>query len=407
MMKSRTWKWTTLLYQLSVLTLVGTLLLTIIPANAQLSSMRGGNSPEWTAGHRMPHTSQPLRTQNTNANTLHHDVRYKVVPIGVLTGKTNTYLPARAVNNFEHVTGFSFIWYGGDFQSQAVTTRSFIWQNGKLKALPLLSGWPGAAAFGINARDQVAGTAYEIDSNGNFIATAVLWDHGQPTNLGALEPDGNSDARDINIWGVIVGASYDATEELPVAWYGGKTHQLPLLPGQFGGFAFEINDLGMIVGTQWSDTDSIPCLWYWNGTSYTALSLGSFGGQYGQGLGINNLGQAVGWSNYAGDEHGPAFLWNYLHGLQALALLPGGLDAFADNINDLGQIVGFSGTSDGFAPAIWQNGKVTDLQQLVPADTPPLTWSMGNINDLGEIAVNATNPDGSPLALLLVPAGKR
>ena len=405
-MKSRTWMWTAALTRISVLTVAVSLLFAMTPASAQTSSMHGGYSPEWSAGHHMPHTSPPLRTPDAKVNTAPHDVPYRVVPIGVLNGKTNTYLPAKAVNSFEHVTGFSFVWYGGDFVSQALTGQGFIWQSGKLKALPLLSGWPGALAFSINARDQVVGNADKIDGNGNFAQTAVLWDHGQTTNLGTLQPNGNSDARDINIWGVIVGVSYDQSGELPVVWYGGTAHALPLLPGQFGGFAHEINDLGMIVGEQYSDTNLIPCLWYWNGTGYTALNLGSFGGQYGQGLGINNLGQAVGWSNYAGDEHGPAFLWNYLHGLQALALLPGGLDAFAQNINDLGQIVGFSGSADGFLPAIWQNGKVTDLQQLVPAGTPPLTWSMGNINNLGEIAVNATNPDGSPLGVLLAPIGK-
>ncbi len=398
--------WITPLYPFGLLTVAVSLLFTVTPASAQLSSMHDGNSPEWSAGHRMPHTSPPMRTPDAEVNTTQHDVRYKVVAIGTLNGKTNSYLPARAVNNFEHVTGFSFVWYGGDFVSQALTSQGFIWQSGKTKALPLLSGWPGALAFGINARDQVVGNADKIDGNGNFAQTAVLWDHGKPTNLGTLQPNGNSDARDINIWGVIVGASYDSSGQLPVVWYGGTAHQLPLLPGEVGGFAFEINDLDTIIGQQFSDTNLIPCLWYWNGTSYAALNLGSFGGQYGQGLGINNLGQAVGWSNYAGDEHGPAFLWDYRHGLQALALLPGGLDAFAANINDFGQIVGFSGSSDGFSPAIWQNGKVSDLQQLVPLGTLPLTWSMGNINDLGEIAVNATNPDGSPSALLLVPTGK-
>ena len=79
------------------------------------------------------------------------------------------------------------------------------------------------------------------------------------------------------------------------------------------------------------------------------------------------------------------------------------------NINDIGQIVGMSQILDNNGnfvsqrAAIWENGTVIDLQTLVPAGTLPLTFQTGNINNRGEIAVNATNPDGSPAALLLVP----
>ena len=166
--------------------------------------------------------------------------------------------------------------------------------------------------------------------------------------------------------------------------------------------------VGVIVGSQWlDDSNQVPCLWYWNGTGYTAVSLGTFGGNFGQGRGINNLVQAVGQSNYAGDEHGPGFLWDYRHGLQPLSPLPGDTDAEGSNINEFGQIVALSflATPDEFEvrTAIWQNGKVTDLQTLVPPDTPPLNYQIGNINNLGEIAVDASDPDGNPIPLLLVP----
>ncbi len=89
--------------------------------------------------------------------------------------------------------------------------------------------------------------------------------------------------------------------------------------------------------------------------------------------------------------------------------LSGDTSAIGYNINDLGQIVGNSGTaiaSGALSPqraALWEKGTVTDIQTLVPAGTLPLTYLTGTINDLGEITINATNPDGSPDALLLVP----
>ena len=366
----------------------------------------------WTGGNRMSQTSQaPPQVTNGNLETKNHDVRYKVVQIGVLPGKTNTYLTVgRSVNNSGHLTGYSFV-YNGDYNNIFLTGQGFIWQDGKLTPLPKLSGWPAALGISMNDRDQVAGIAGNWDSDGNVLQAAVFWDHGKLVHLGDLQPGWSSLARDINDWGVVVGASYNPDVQLPVVWYGGSVHQLPLLPGENGGVAWEINALGVIAGNQWSDSNEIPCMWYWNGSGYTAVNLGSLGGDYGETNGINNLGQIVGTSLYSNDVHGPAVLWDW-RGLHSLPLLPPDTDGYGTNVNNLGQVVGLSqfyddnGNLISQRVAIWQNGKVTDLQQLVPPGTPPLTYKAGNINDSGLITLDATNPDGSPLGLLLVPIDK-
>jgi uncharacterized membrane protein len=400
---------TTPLRLFGALTLAVSLVTTVVPADAQQSSIHGTGSMMWTGGNRISQTTHPLsQTSFAAMETNNGNARYQVVPIGVLPGKTTSFLTiVRAVNNLEHVTGYSYVYTGDIF----LTSQGFIWQKGKLKALPLLNGWPGAFAFGINDRDQVVGTANNMDSSGNYLQTATLWDHGQPVNLGTLQPDWNSAAFDVNIWGVAVGISapINADFNTPIVWYGGTMHVLPLLPGFKGALAEEINALGVIAGRQASDTNLIPCIWYWNGTGYTPVNLGSLGGDNGQAFGINNLTQTVGYSYYPGDIHTPGFLWDLKHGLQALPLLAQDTDAQAYNINDLGQIVGDSFLTDSSGnfisqrSAIWENGTVTDLQTLVPPGTPPLTYETGNINNVGEITVNATNPDGSSTALLLVP----
>lgn len=389
--------------------IAGMLIVTMDAANAQ---QRLTDSKMRTGGNHMSQTSQPLPESSAISPSGQHDVHYQVVPIGVLPGKTVSFLSiVRAVNNREHVTGYSYV-YDGDI---ALTGQGFIWQDGKIEALPLLKGWPGAFAFGINDRDQVVGAANNVDADGNLIQTAVLWDHERPINLGALHPGWTSDALDVSTLGVVVGASGSVGTNFPtpVVWYGGDIHALPQLPGEEGGWAEEINALGVIVGWQESATNQIPCLWYWNGAGYTAVDLGSLGGDVGQAFGINNFNKVVGYSLHSGNIHGPAFLWDYRQGLKALPLLPPDTDGLAYNINDLGQIVGESQTFDDNGQfvsqrsAIWEDGTVTALQTLVPANTPPLTYETSNINDRGDTAVNATNPDGSPLALLLVPKQKK
>jgi hypothetical protein len=52
---------------------------------------------------------------------------------------------------------------------------------------------------------------------------------------------------------------------------------------------------------------------------------------------------------------------------------------------------------------IWQNGIPTDLQTLVPAGSPTFN-NVGNINDLGQIAIcSGRSGDGTIAGYLLVP----
>ncbi len=361
------------------------------------------------------HMSQATSTPNRLTFDSHNqNVKYTVVQIGVLPGKTNSFLPdAKSINNLGHAAGYSYAYKPGDFNNLFRTAQAFIWQNGKLKALPLLNGWTGALSYALNDLDQAIGTAANVDSNDNVSYTAVLWSNGQAVNLGTLFPGSNSQPLALNNWGVVVGGSAlpdNSGSNAPWVWYGGAIHSLPFLPGMNHGFAESINDFGVIVGRQGPPDGSsqVPCLWYWNGNGYTPISLGSFGGDFGDAIGNNNLGQAVGWSLLPGDIHGPAFVWDF-RGLHALPSLPGDTDGQGSQINDLGQIVGYSQLFDDQGDFIservvsWQNGVPTELQTVVPPGTPTLT-DVGNANLLGQISVSSeTNLDGNTVTFVLTP----
>lgn len=370
------------------------------------STRRVDIAPSHTDSRRLTQSSSTQLAAATG------DVRYKAVRIGVLLGKTNSVLAEEpsVINNLGHVAGFSFV-YTGDVHDFFLTAQPFLWKNGQLSSLPLLTGWPGAFATGVNDRGQAIGEANNFDIDGNRRRTAILWNDGKAIDLGTLDSDSDSAAFGINNWGVAVGfnRSFITGQATPVAWYGGGIHALPLLAGNTEGFAFGVNDAGVIAGYQFPEDDSseTSCLWYWNGSGYTPVALSTLGGNYGNAFDVNNRLQTVGFATTANDANGPPVLWNG-RGPHALPLLPGDTDGFALAISDLGQIVGLGSGVDANGNdvqhvVLWQHGTVTDLQRVVPANTPTIT-DVGNVNNSGQIAVETGFfDDGSLEAYVLVP----
>jgi hypothetical protein len=78
-----------------------------------------------------------------------------------------------------------------------------------------------------------------------------------------------------------------------------------------------------------------------------------------------------------------------------------------NNINDHGQIVGFSVDGDGNLTALlWpsENSAPVDLNSLLPADSPWFLLTPGGISNAGQIATSAFNVNTSEVhAVLLSP----
>jgi len=121
-----------------------------------------------------------------------------------------------------------------------------------------------------------------------------------------------------------------------------------------------------------------------------ATDLGNLGGTGHlngiEAVNLNNRGQVVGNSDVKGDAYFHAFLWSRETGMRDLGTLPGDAHSAANGINDAGEVVGVS-LDASFNPRAFlrQNHTMTDLNTLIPADSPLFLITACSVNSSGEI----------------------
>ena len=105
----------------------------------------------------------------------------------------------------------------------------------------------------------------------------------------------------------------------------------------------------------------------------------------------------------AGEFNAVAFRWSPRGGTDNLGTLPGDANSQAMGINSRGQVVGVSfGGSSGSRAFIWQDGVMTDLNDLV--DTDDVLLSAQHINDAGQITGRLrSSATGETLAFVATP----
>ena len=311
------------------------------------------------------------------------------------------------------------------------TQHAVLWYKGLITdiATPGLGG-PNSEAPGINERGQAAGLAEisTLDPNkedfcgygDHLICLPFLWQNGVMTSLPTLRGGNNGEAGQINNRGEVAGNTEndtpDATctglgtpqvlQEKPVIWKNGEVRELPTYPGEWthptdpDGWAFGINDNGQVAGTSGVCSTLNPytlvyvlsyhaLLWEKDGTVHDLGNLGGRGlaGPGNLALELNNQGQVIGSSNL-NDTTFHAFLWpDPMTGkMQDLGTLPGDVNSGALSINDRGDVVGVSfDASSNMRAFLRQNGVMTDLNTLIPADPPLYLLFAHGINSRGEI----------------------
>ncbi len=345
--------------------------------------------------------------------------QYSVTDLGVL-GKGNN-ATANDMNSIGWVAGQSNLVPNGP-------QHSFLWYgSGPLVDIGTLGG-PNSGAGGPNLYGEAAvesELAVKDPNNEDFCAfgthlecRGAIWRYGKLDALPRLPGGHNSNAFGVNNLGQVIGWSETGVRDSTcskgtpsqvlryeaVKWDAdGKMHELRPLKGDTVSYAMGINDLGQAVGSSGTcATQGLPpgavnglhaVLWEADGTP---KNLGRFGGPHhtmsNNASSINDLGDVVGTSE-ANDGTVHAFLWTKAKGRQDLGTLtPSTFLTVAGccrTVNNRDEVVGFSIDPNGMTAFLWKDGKIRDLNTLIPANSPLQLLGAYSINDVGEITGQA------------------
>jgi probable HAF family extracellular repeat protein len=360
-----------------------------------------------------------------------HNSHYTITDLGTLGGSFSI---ASGIGNDGGITG------GADVATGNL--HPFVWYAGKMTDLGTLGG-PNGIAGGPNGSDELAGPVESsaMDPRGedfcgfgtHLICLGVTWQNGAMSQLFTLGGD-NAQAYTLNNRGQAVGvaetnvkdancAAPQALQFQAVEWGpgAGEIRILPPLAGDTVGFALANNDRGQAVGSTGTCPNTFigsfaigPHAVMWD--HGFPIALGSLGGKTAAaGASINNRSEVVGGSYLADEKTFNTYLWTLETGMIDVGTVDKDLTAYPGMINDSGQVVGTSCDTDmsGNCRAyIWQNlgpsaakAAMTDLNTLIPSDSPYYLVSANGINDAGEIVGLAVDQGtGDMHAYLATPA---
>ena len=309
---------------------------------------------------------------------------------------------ATAVNDLGQIAGYYCQCFCGNGD------EAFFWDGSTFTTLVRPPGFRAARAYGMNDQGWIVGsmTQSAIDLN-----HAVLWQDGQPIDLG-IPPGGNfSEGLAVNSAGQAVG--YWGNNVIgPIhgfIWENGVMTDLGASLGTPSSRAYGINGDGRVVGWMGEALQIDAHAFVWENAIVTELGVIP-GGYTSEATAINEVGDVAG-RGFISDLNCSVPVWHaflYTEGrMTDLGTLPGFLRSRATDINNTRQVVGVfdhyptCSQTGGF---IWQDGVMTDLNDLISADLNLQFTGAWAINNKGEIAGDANSAQGV-VAVLLSPIG--
>lgn len=304
-------------------------------------------------------------------------VTYEVVDLGAGDGST-----AEAINDQGQIIGAGGTGVG-----------AFLWEAGVLRQLGQPAGFTGFRAEDINSTGWVVG--YGTNSGG--MTQAIIWTpSGGPQALAGSLGGSYTLARAINDQGLIVGEAGlpGGVGAHTVVWENGVMRDIQAFPSG-STFPWGVSNTGIVVG-QWNPTNGA---YAWTAAGGMVVMTG-LEGPNDIPLAVNDNGQIVGWYERTASEASKAFLWT--NGVITDLGTLGGASSVAIAINNAGQIVGRAdlprkGTQSVYRAFLWTaTGAMRDLGSL-----PDRQWAQANdVNNLGVVVGQTWLPSGLPRATL-------
>ncbi len=355
-------------------------------------------------------TQNPMQTrtnENYSAPAARPLPRYSVIDLGTLAGGTVS--EATALNNHNQVVGWSnlgSVRQAGVYMDKSSFRHGFLWENGQMRDMNPEDGLHIRLPRAINDAGTVVGNLFPL---------------GSPSRCFCQQKDGfsypslqyASRAEAINASGYVAGAYVGDGESVQTALFRPDTEgnlsptisPLQLMDGLHGGSIRSLNNHNEGAGfalqfsaaqgreskqaVRW-DREGV-CWPIFAGAEETSVATG-----------INAAGVIVGYrdADGTGEREGrTAFLRTETGEIVTLDCLPGATQSEACDLNNAGQVVGFSG---GRA-FLWDTEQgACDLNDLIPADSG---WTLlrANAINAGGAIVGQGIIGGNRRAFLLLP----
>jgi probable HAF family extracellular repeat protein len=280
---------------------------------------------------------------------------------------------AEGINAQDEVTG------SADFPASC---HAFLYSKGRMRDLGTLPGFHDSTGVGINDRGEVAVNARSSPMQpGPSQGHVFLYSHERMTNIGLPPGCSEGHALGINNAGQIVGDCHARRigRTRPFL-YDSRTRTMTLLPVPAPyrrGWVNHINDSGQIIGDVFLSNGNCHAV-LWHGNQMTDLGTPP-GYSVSIGSGLNNQAEAVG---YCFDE--------------------GSVKAFLRDHVGRSNALGHYLDRDMEHAFVYRGGKIQDLNDLIPQDSDWTLESARGINDRGQI-VGQGQHHGRERAFLLTP----
>lgn len=303
---------------------------------------------------------------------------YTITDLGTLGGNASG---ARGINANGQATGYLAKANG--------SSTAFLYTGGKMNSIGTLGG-TSAIGLAINSSGEIAG--YSTLASGDY--NGFIYNGSQMVSVGFLACC-YSDAEGINDAGQVTGASSTANGAIhPYLYTNGKLTDLGTLPGGSAPGEWNtgeaVNNAGEVVGWGYGHEGFKAILW----SNGQIKDLGDLGGGLSQAFGINDLGQITGQAYITGGIGADAFLFDNgtMQDLGTITSPTGGNGQYSSGlgINRAGVVVGESTFQKNplaitYHAFVYVNGRMKDLNRLIPPKSGWVLTTACSINDAGQI----------------------